>query len=189
MITYTTVNSKSDLEGILKIQKSNLSQNLNSDEIQSQGFVTVDHTYDLLKKLNDHEKHIIAKDRDKVIGYVLAMTKHSKFDIPILFPMFDVFDAVLYKGKKISDYNYILVGQVCIDKEYRGQGVFDDCYTAYRKFYEDKYDFAITEIANTNSRSLNAHKRIGFEEAYSYFGPDETEWIIVLWDWKNSKEH
>jgi GNAT superfamily N-acetyltransferase len=187
MISYTTANSKSDLEGILKLQKSNLPRSLNSDEIQSQGFVTVDHTYDLLKKLNDHEKHVIAKDLDKVIGYVLAMTKQSKFDIPVLFPMFDVFDTVLYKEKRIPEYNYILVGQVCVDKEYRGQGIFDNCYTAYREFYKDKYHFAITEIANTNTRSLNAHKRIGFQEIYSYSGPDKTEWIIVLWDWGKGK--
>jgi GNAT superfamily N-acetyltransferase len=187
MITYTTVNSKTDLEGILKLQKSNLAQNLNSDEIRSQGFVTVNHTYDLLKKLNDFEKHIIAKENDKVIGYVLAMTKHSKFDIPVLFPMFNVFDTVLFKDKKISAYNYILVGQVCVDKAYRGQGIFNNCYAAYKEFYKDKYDFAITEIANTNSRSLNAHKRIGFEDIHSYFAPDKTEWIVVLWNWKNGK--
>lgn len=184
MIIYTTANSKNDLEGILKLQKSNLPQNLNSVEIQSQGFVTVNHTYDLLKKLNDHEKHIIAKDHDKVIGYVLAMTKHSKFDIPILLPMFNEFDTVLFKDKKISEYNYILVGQVCVDKEYRGQGIFDKSYDNYKKIYKDKYEFAITEIAKTNYRSLNAHKRIGFDEIYSYVGPDKTEWIVVLWDWK-----
>lgn len=187
MITYTTSDSKSDLESILKLQKSNLPQSLSKDEIQSQGFVTVDHTYDLLKKLNDNEKHIIAKDHGKVIGYVLAMTKYSKFNIPILFPLFNAFDTILYKNKKISEYNYMLVGQVCVDKEYRGQGIFDSCYTAYKEFYKDKYDFAITEIAYTNPRSLNAHKRIGFKEIHSYFGPDKTEWIVVLWDWEKGR--
>ncbi len=189
MITYTTVNSKSDLECILKLQKSNLSQNLNIDEIQTQGFVTVHHTFDSLKKLNDNEKHVIAKDHDKVIGYVLAMTKYSKFDIPILFSMFNLFDIVLYKDKKISDFNYILVGQVCVDKDYRGQGILDNCYTVYKELYKSKYDFAITIIAHTNSRSLNAHRRIGFDEIYTYYESDKTKWIVVLWDWKNSVQH
>jgi L-amino acid N-acyltransferase YncA len=187
MITYSTANSKADLEGILKLQKSNLRQNLDADEIQSQGFVTIDHSYDLLKKLNDHEKHVIAKDDENVIGYVLAMTKFSKSDIPILFDMFDSLETVLYKGKKISDYNYIVVGQVCVAKEYRGQGIFDHCYATYKEFYKDKYDFAITEIAKSNSRSLNAHKRIGFEEIHSHVGLDKTEWIVVLWNWKDGK--
>ena len=187
MTNYTTATTINDLNGILALQKANLAQGLTLEEIQSQGFVTVNHSYDQLKKLNDCEKHIIAKDNDKIIGYLLAMTQQSKFDIPILVPMFDVFESILYEDKKVTNYNYIVVGQVCIDKEYRGQGILDACYYKYKKYYSAKYDFAITEIASTNLRSLNAHKRIGFKEIYSYLATDYTEWIVVLWDWKNSK--
>ena len=185
MINYTTANTRSDLEGILLLQNVNLALSLTREEIQSQGFVTVNHTYDQLKKLNDYEKHIIAKDKENVIGYVLAMTHHSKTDIPILIPMFTVFSTIMYAGKKITDYDFLVVGQVCVDKNYRRHGIFDNCYNEYEKHYKDKYDFAITEIASTNIRSLNAHRRIGFKEIHTYEGPDKTEWVIVLWDWKN----
>jgi hypothetical protein len=184
MINYTQSTSASDLEGILILQKANLAQGLSHEEIQSQGFVTVNHTFDLLKKLNNHEKHVIAKDKDKVVGYVLAMTNHSRFDIPILIPMFEAFDKISYKGRAVTNHNFIIVGQVCIDKLYRGQGVFDKCYSAYRDYYSNKYDFAITEIASTNARSLQAHKRIGFREINTYVAPDKTEWLVVVWDWK-----
>ncbi len=185
MLTFSKAASTIDLEGILQLQKANLAQGLSLEEIQSQGFVTVNHSFEQLKKLNDFEKHVIAKDGDKVVGYVLAMTPQSKLDIPILFPMFDAFDKIIFNGRKVSDCHYIVVGQVCVDKAYRGQGIFDQCYTAYKEFYEDKYDFAITEIATTNTRSLQAHRRIGFQEINSYFAPDKTEWIVVVWDWKN----
>ena len=105
MITYTIANSKSDLEGILKLQAANLPQALAPAEIQSRGFVTVSHTYDQLSKLNIHEKHIVAKYQERVIGYLLAMTQESRFDIPILIPMFNMFDTILFKNKKIADYN------------------------------------------------------------------------------------
>lgn len=187
MINYSTSNAIKDLEEIIALQKANLAQNLTKEEIKSQGFVTVHHSYDQLKRLNDHEKHIIAKDNDTVVGYVLAMTHHSKSDLPILIPLFNAFEIILYKNKKIADYNYIVVGQVCIHKEYRGQGIVDNCYATYKKYYGDKYDFVITEIAAANQRSLNAHKRIGFTEIHSYTAPDKEKWIIVLWDWKNSK--
>lgn len=183
MIHYTTANTESDLKGILSLQKANLAKNLPQAEVESQGFVTVDHSYDQLKKLNDAEKHVIAKDDEKVIGYLLAMTQQAKSDIPILFPMFSVFDNIIYKGKRISDYNYLVVGQVCIDKQYRGQGILPNCYAVYKDYYSKKYDFAITEIASTNLRSLNAHRKIGFKEIHSYPGPDKTEWIVVVWDW------
>ena len=185
MIFYSKAISNDDIKGILNLQRANLPRSLSMDEIQSQGFVTIEHTDELLKKLNNFEKHVIAKDDDKVIGYVLAMTKNSRFDIPILFPMFDAFNAIRYKDKKISDFNYIVVGQVCVAKEYRGQRVFDHCYGAYKEFYKDKYDFAITEIAKANSRSLKAHLRIGFKEVHSYSSADKTDWIVVIWDWKN----
>ena len=79
----------------------------------------------------------------------------------------------------------MVVGQVCVDKQYRGQGIFDQVYVTYKNYYLNKYDFAITEIANTNIRSLNAQKRIGFKEIHSYLAPDNTEWVVVVWDWKN----
>src|SRR6185295_11945885 len=112
MITYTTANSKNDLEGILDLQKRNLAVSLTKDEIQTQGFVTVDHSYDQLEKLNDQEKHIIAKDDKKVIGYLLAMTRQCWSNIPVLISMFELFDTVSYNDKKISGYNYLVVGQV-----------------------------------------------------------------------------
>jgi L-amino acid N-acyltransferase YncA len=183
MIIYTTANSKNDLEGILHLQKANLPASLTPPEIESQGFVTVDHSYEQLEKLNEVEKHIIAKDDDRVIGYLLAMTEQSKHEISVLIPMFNAFDAIFYKEKKIAEYNYIVVGQVCIDKSYRGQGILDDCYNTYKKIYEQKYDFAITEIDATNSRSLNAHERIGFKKIHSYPGLYNEAWIVVIWDW------
>lgn len=183
MVTCTAADSKSDLEGILSLQKANLARGLSPEEIQSQGFVTVDHSYEQLKKLNDIEKHVIAKDNDKVVGYVLAMTQKSRYDIPILIPMFEAFDKIVVDGKSVNAWNYIIIGQVCVDKAYRGQGIFDRCYTAYRNFYGSKYDFAITEIATTNTRSLQAHHRIGFKEINSYLAPDKTEWVVVVWDW------
>ena len=155
-----------------------------TEEIKSQGFVTVHHSFEQLCRLNDLEKHIIAKDNDRVVGYILAMTKQSKLELPILVPMFNVFEIILYKHKLIAVYKYLVVGQVCIQKEYRGLGLLEKCYATYKKYYGDKYDFVITEIAATNSRSLNAHKRIGFTEIHAYTAPDKEEWIIVLWDWK-----
>jgi hypothetical protein len=183
VITYSTANSDDDLKGILKLQKANLARGLSDEEIQTQGFVTVDHSFEQMKKLNASEKHIIAKEHDRVIAYLLAMTKACKHDIPILFPMFEVFDAIIYGNRKVSECNYLVVGQVCVDKDYRGQGILDKCYDAYRDRYQNKYDFAITEIASMNERSRNGHKRIGFTEIHTYTDPNHTKWVVVAWDW------
>lgn len=183
MITYVPASTDTELLGILKLQQANLPTALTAEETQSQGFVTVQHTLADLRKLNDIEPHLIAKDGSTVVAHLLAMTQQSKLDIPVLVPMFELFDKISYKNRRISDYNYLVVGQACVDKKYRGQGIFDASYLAYRKQFMPKYDFAITEIATTNVRSLRAHKRVGFQEIHTYTAPDQVEWRIVLWDW------
>ena len=183
MITYDTSSSDKDISGIINLQRKNLPTGLTKEEMESQGFVTVVHSMELLRKMNSIEQSIIARDEDEVIAYLLAMTPQSKTDIPVLIPMFEMFDQLSYSGKRISDYNYIVVGQVCIDKKYRGQGLLDNCYAEYRNRFKEKYDFAITEIATKNQRSMQAHKRIGFETIHEYKAPDKEEWSIVLWKW------
>lgn len=184
MITYETSNTAEDLADIISLQKENLRKNLTDTEVQAQGFVTVCHTLSDLEKLNHHEKSLVIKNQDRVVGYILAMTKNSRSDIPILIPMFQIFDGIYFKGKVVSDYNYMVVGQVCIGKDYRGLGIFDKAYAAYRSLFKDKYDFTITEIATTNQRSIQAHKRAGFTEIHRYTDANDTEWSIVVWDWK-----
>jgi len=183
MITYAISKTDKDLAGILDLQKQNLAQRLTQNEIESQGFVTVNHTLEDLRKLSSYEQHLIIKDDDTIVGYLLAMTKNSKRDIPILIPMFDIFNKIRYKQKLVSEYNYLVVGQVCIAKNYRGRGLLDECYKAYKKQFKEKYDFAITEIALTNQRSINAHRRIGFSEIHRYTDMNNTEWSVVVWDW------
>src|SRR5580658_7086685 len=123
MIIYTKAYTEGDLKGILNLQKANLAKNLAPEEIGREGFVTVDHSYQQLKILNDVEKHVIAKNGDAVIGYLLAMTKQASDKIPILVPMFHEFDHIHFQGRLIQSCNYLVVGQVCIDKAFRGQGV------------------------------------------------------------------
>ena len=184
MINYTTATTDNDLLQILDLQQSNLPVNLTSEQISSQGFVTVQHSFADLKKMNDIEQHIIAKDGSKVVAYLLAMTPAARNDIEVLVPMFQVFDGTDFRGKKISACRYIVVGQVCIADGYRGQGVLDHCYARYKSQFSGKYDFAITEIDVKNGRSLNAHKRIGFQQVRQYKAADGKEWDVVLWDWK-----
>ena len=189
MIIYTTAANKADLNAISVLQKANLRKNLSKEDVETYGFVTVDHSLEMLEELHAIEPQIIAKDGAEVIAYVLAMTKKSRYDIPIICPMFEEFDKVIYKGKLVSDYNYMVVGQVCIHKNYRGMGVFEKCFQVYKNTFVDRYEFSITEIAVTNHRSRKAHKKVGFEEIHFYKDVNDTEWVIVVWDWKRAKDN
>ena len=70
-IEFTRVSRQEELKEILVLQEQNLATNLTEKEIEKEGFVTVTHTLDLLSKMNTVCPHIIAKDKERVIGYAL----------------------------------------------------------------------------------------------------------------------
>jgi hypothetical protein len=182
-IAYTTALNDQNLLGILALQRRNLATNLKEEEIRSQGFVTVLHSVEDLQKMNAIEQHVIAIDADQVVAYLLAMTRASRNDIPVLIPMFDMIETIVFQGKPLSASSYIVVGQACVDKPYRGRGVFDAIYDHYARCFRHRYRYVITEIDTMNTRSLRAHNRVGFKTIHTYTAPDGVSWEIVLWDW------
>ena len=107
----------------------------------------------------------------------ISMTKEFKNDIPVLKPMFVQIDNYIDAGT-----SYITMGQICVDKAYRRQGVFRALYQKMKEELKNKYDLLITEVDADNQRSLQAHYAIGFKKLASYLA-NGVEWQIVYWDW------
>ncbi|MCC6412920.1 MAG: GNAT family N-acetyltransferase [Saprospiraceae bacterium] len=185
MITITPVRHEADLHGILSLQQANMRHVLSEEEKNEQGFLSLEHTFADLDHMNCIEKHIVALDGETVVGYVLAMTAASRNLFPLLVPMFDLFDTLHYRGRPISGYSHMVIGQVCVSKNHRGRNIFDNLYATYREQFAGKYDLAVTEIAAANERSRRAHKRVGYEEIATYTAPDGVEWVVVVWDWQH----
>ena len=182
-ILYKTCDSHKELTWILHLQKINHFTTLPDEERKAKGFLTCIHTNEILAKWNRIAPHIIAVKDGKVIGYLLTMTSEASLDMPILQPMFQVFEELHYQEKAISKYNYLVVGQVCVAKEFRGAGVLEKLYELYGRAYSEKFDFAITEIAVKNKRSIHAHIKNGFEKLLIYETTECGEWCIVILDW------
>lgn len=183
MINYTNSTSPQDLQQILDLQQANLPKNISTEEAQKEGFVTVEHDLALLTAMNEAYPHIIAKDGNQVVGYALVMAQEFKDRVPVLIPMFEQFDAVDYKGKKMSDYHYFTMGQVCIAKGYRGQGIFQGMYAKMGEQLSDTFDIVLTEVATRNVRSVRAHEKVGFKVLHTYYAAvGNEEWAIVGWE-------
>jgi RimJ/RimL family protein N-acetyltransferase len=120
--------------------------------------------------------HILAKSGEDVIGYALAMVPDLRQDIPSLTPLFELIDRLLVQSK------YLVMGQICIDKSFRGKGVFRGIYQYYRDQLHDEYDCLVTEVSNENQRSLRAHLHVGFEELCRHVEGKEL-WITLVWHW------
>lgn len=158
MVTYKRATNASDLKQILELQQRNLFDRVSVEELHKEGFLTVSHSFELLKKMNAVCPHIIAKANDKVVGYTLCM--HPKFsnEIEILKPMFQEIETIIPKIE-----NYIIMGQVCVAKNYRGKGVFRKLYQNMGDFLKLEFDTIITEVDAKNDRSLKAHYAVGFK--------------------------
>jgi hypothetical protein len=183
MYKAMTVQKAEELEQILDLQQANLAVNIDLPELESQGFVTVQHSFETLQLMNQLAPSIIIKDNDKVIAYALVMLKSCRNLIPILEPMFVEFDNIKWNGNVLDTYKYYVMGQVCISKNYRGLGLFDQLYQKHREVYSKDYDFVLTEVAFRNKRSLRAHERVGFKSVHTYKDMTD-EWAVILWDWK-----
>lgn len=93
-----------------------------------------------------------------------------------------MFSQVNFKGKRLIDYPFIVMGQICIGEAYRGLGLFDQLYAQMQAQLSNRYDVCITEVAIRNQRSMRAHARVGFETALEYTDATDT-WALVVWQW------
>jgi hypothetical protein len=149
-----------------------------------QGFVTVQHDLPLLRSMNASARQIIARHGDRIIAYALVMRPEIKYMVPVLIPMFEMLDTLYYKGTPLPKTKYYVMGQICVDADFRGAGVFDGLYNKHREVYSREYDLCITEVSTRNLRSMKAHLRCGFKTIHT-FSDATDEWNILLWDWKN----
>ena len=174
-IKFTRCSTKSELQQILDLQHRNHLQNVDADEKEKEGFVTVSHTLELLTQMNTACPHIIAKDQDKVVGYALCMHPSFGNDIEVLKPMFVEINAVIPKADP-----YMVMGQICIDKEYRRQGIFRKLYETMKNSLQPEFTGIVTEVDATNLRSLEAHYAVGFKELKTYNAGGQDWKLIVL---------
>lgn len=175
-IQYKRAQAIEELHQILALQQANIPSAITIEEQQKEGFVTVHHTFEVLKAMNDKCPHIIATYKEKVVAYALCMLRDFKNDITILRPMFEQIDNCLPIHK-----TYIVMGQICIDKAFRKKGVFRGLYNFMQKELQLRFDMIITEVDKKNVRSMNAHYAVGFKLLHSYTA-GQHDWNLIYLD-------
>ena len=182
MLQASQVSSPDELRDILSLQQLYLRGHNSLEEEAEQGFLTISHSFDQLEHMHHQEPSVIVKDGGVIAGYALVMSRASQDIIPVLVPMFQLFDTLSFMGTPLTEYRFYVMGQICVRKSYRGQGVFELLYQKHKELYQDFYSFVITEISTRNLRSLRAHYRVGFR-TLDVFRDQTDEWNVALWDW------
>jgi len=181
MITIQGAENK-HLQGILDLQQYNLPKNLSDHMLRAEGFVTIEHNFELLKSMNDIHPHAVAVNNEKVVGYALAMDKSMASRVPFLNSFFDRIRAYLLVDNPSDLLNFIVMGQVCIDREHRSQGLFEKLMNNLKFRLSDSYNSIFTEVACKNTRSIRAHKKMGYKSVEVFKVGDEY-WDILEWRW------
>lgn len=180
MVIVSVAHSDSDLEQILALQRQNLRQALPIDEQNRQGFVYTQHDLPLLRRMASELPQAIAIAGGRIVGYCLALPVSLRREQPMLEPMFVQFDRCRYAGRPLPSYRFLIGGQVCVDRRYRGQGLLGRLYHEVRRSLPTPYELCVTEIATRNRTSLRAHAKVGFQRIMTYSDAGE-DWTIVAW--------
>ena len=122
MTTLTIASSDRHLEGILALQRRFLARTSPPAQQAQEGFVFVEHTLPLLRRMAAASPQAIALAGEQVVGYCLSLHLSLQDEVPSLGPMFGQFGRTVYHGRPLRDYRFIVGGQTCVDRDQRGQG-------------------------------------------------------------------
>ena len=170
MLTFTTVSTPEEVQQILALQRQNLPGALSPEELAAQGFVTVKHDPAVLQRMNDAYPSVIAKSSDgRLAGYCLVMLRDFAPHVPELVAMFETLETLHWQGRSLkNEVRWFVMGQVCVAKDFRGQGVFDGMYRHLQEVCRKDFEIVITEVSERNTRSLRTHQRVGFQTIHTY---------------------
>ena len=179
MIELKLLETTEEIMQVSSLNALNLKTTLSQEEKDSQGFLSWTYDVELLKGMNQINPSIIAKKGDEVVGYALmasveARSFHKELDL-----LLEKIEGFNYRGKKLSEYSFYMIGQLCVAKAYRGFGLTDRMYAFHEQQYSEKFDLMATTVVLENVRSIRVHERAGFEtisEIEDHFG----NWRVIV---------
>lgn len=152
-----------DISGILDLQAANLFSELTVAD-RAKGFVTTPFTIPLIEEIIRREGLFIALDGEKVVAYVFAGDWDYFCHWDIFKYMVTRFPDLEFAGKPITTKNTFQYGPICIDKNYRGQGLINLIFEEMRLSMQNKYPISLTFINAVNIPSTKAHtEKLGWK--------------------------
>lgn len=167
-----------DFEKVAALQDQNLFSVLSASEREN-GFLSTAFTPQKFREMNDSIGIAVAEINDEICGYLCCSTIDYNLQFP--FPAAAISHArdVLFKGKKLKDYNCFMANPLCIAKDFRGSGLINQLCDEVLKFIPKNYELALSFIADANQRSLAASKKVGMQALSKFVVNGHEFWIVV----------
>jgi GNAT superfamily N-acetyltransferase len=179
--------TEGDLTAIKQLQESTHFSRVGDSDKMKEGFVSVESDTPLLRTINQDIGILVAELEGKVVGYELPLGLEHAAQIPLLDPFVNRFTQLDYEGRKIGDYNWVIEGQINVDKDHKGKGIAEKLHQKFVDILRGGYDLIITEISDQNPRSLHVHtKKLGLSLVDEYQA-EGRNWYVLLQDIQEDK--
>jgi len=154
----------SHLDGVMELHKQYHISSIRCDD-KADGFVTTNFTPEQLNALVEKERGItVAMDGGRIIAYAMAASWQFWSEWPLFAHMIEKLPENAFKGQTLSVNNSYQYGPICVNRQYRGSGVFQKVFFASLADMADRYPIMLTFINRINPRSYAAHtKKVGME--------------------------
>lgn len=152
-------------------------------EDMADGFVTTALNDEQFADLIVREKGVmLAKDGDTIAAFALAASWDYWQQVPIMQRMIDLLPQMpAVDGVTLTWENTYQYGPVCVDKPYRGTGVFEGIFHASLHEYAEKYPVMVTFVNQINPRSHAAHTRkVGMREIATFDFNGNHYWMLAI---------
>ncbi|MDY0281213.1 MAG: hypothetical protein RBR35_11715 [Salinivirgaceae bacterium] len=160
----TRLGNQKDIEGVLALQVKNLYSKLTETE-RKNGFVTTPFTTPQIKEIITQNGLFVAENESNIIVAYAFAGSWTYFEQWEIFNfMVSRFPKLSFKEHKITTENSFQYGPVCIDKNYRGNGLLNLIFEEMRLEFIKKYPISVTFINKINAISTKAHtQKLGWE--------------------------
>lgn len=170
-----------DFEHIVALQNANLSWNLSTQQ-KHQGFLSTAFTLEQFEEMDaGHGIAVCLKDSN-LIGYLCAATVEFNRAFPLQSAMIQNLSTIFYQGKPLIAHRLSLTTPVCIDRQYRSQGIFLGLCSQLIELAGPQFDIATAFISAANERSLQACGKV--MEVVGQFESHEQVFTVLIRDLK-----
>lgn len=147
-----------DIDQVLLLQQKYLLINL-PETNRSEGFVTTPFSVEQIKEIIDFGGFFVAESDKKIVAYVVVCSWDFFTRFPIFAYMASRFPHLSFEGSQIDTSTTFEYGPICIDSDYRNQGVFQNLFETMRLGMKDRFKAGVTFINKLNKRSFAAHTK------------------------------
>lgn len=182
----TRIGTKSDIVSILALQDKNLYGKLTEAE-RKQGFVTTPFSVAQIEEILKQNGLFVAENKqDVIVAYAFAASWKYFEQWEIFNYMVSRFPNLSFQGQPITTDNSFQYGPICIDQNFRGQGIINLIFEEMRIEFFKKYPISITFINKVNVISEKAHtKKLGWE-IIDEFQFNNNSYVGLAFDMKHS---